>query len=265
VKIVLSGQKLLRVFKCEGDLQNIREWQIKEGNSDKDYVIYVTIRFYISVIFLGTFLPSGRIFYPLKPVAVFKKKTATDRIPEGGSSSVAVLVKFWTQEMFSKFCRNQKLSAIFRFLPEQFPYPEKISWVITYTMLSNNFIFVKILKLQFLPLFFKIVATFWKDSIFRADIFAKILLKYWRNFWCRNTRYSSLFRNVILLLFFNWSILWYKFTTNWKLQNIWKKHCLNYALRKTSTLEEINRKACKVERILHIVVQIVQIAICTEH
>jgi len=34
------------------------------------------------------------------------------------------------------------------------------------------------------------VAKFRKYSIFRTTIFAKLSLKYWRNFWCRNTTYN---------------------------------------------------------------------------
>jgi len=46
-----------------------------------------------------------------------------------------------------------KFSTIFRLLPELFPFPQKICWEITYTgtMPSDVFIFVNILKLQFLP------------------------------------------------------------------------------------------------------------------
>jgi len=46
-----------------------------------------------------------------------------------------------------------KFLATFRLLPELFPCPQKISWEISYTILSDIFIFVNILKLEFLPKF----------------------------------------------------------------------------------------------------------------
>jgi len=63
---------------------------------------------------------------------------------------------------------SAKLMAIFRLLPDLFLCP-KINWLqITYTMLSNIFIFAKILKLQFLPKTLEKVANFLKDYILGA-------------------------------------------------------------------------------------------------
>jgi len=53
-------------------------------------------------------------------------------------------MKFWISQNFNKFWQN------FRQYFASFPAPQKISWEITYNMLSGIFIFVNILKLQFL-------------------------------------------------------------------------------------------------------------------
>jgi len=45
------------------------------------------------------------------------------------------------------------------------------------------------------------VAKFWKDSIFRAEIFAKLSLKYRQNFRCRNTNFIALFTSLFTHLF----------------------------------------------------------------
>jgi len=87
---------------------------------------------------------------------------------------------------------SAKLSTIFCLLPEQFPClsKQKISWEITKTMLSNIFIFVNILKLQFLQNY-DYCGKIWEHSIIRAEICAKLLLKYRRNFRCRNSKYYT--------------------------------------------------------------------------
>jgi len=92
-------------------------------------------------------------------------------------TSVSALVKFGTHEIFPKFCLKfeQNFSQYFASFLSYFPFPppQKISGEITYTMLSDIFIFVRILKFQFA----KILAQFWKDEIF-AKLFPEILTKF---------------------------------------------------------------------------------------
>jgi len=56
--------------------------------------------------------------------------------------SVAILVKFWTPEIYPKFCRNfgRNFLKYFASSLNYFPAPKNISWEITWTiMLSNIF------------------------------------------------------------------------------------------------------------------------------
>jgi len=69
--------------------------------------------------------------------------------------------------------------AIFHFPSELFPCPpNKLVEKLHTTMLSDILIFVYKFEITIVADNFNIVARFWKDSIFRAEIFAKLSLKY---------------------------------------------------------------------------------------
>jgi len=55
---------------------------------------------------------------------------------------------------------------------------------------SSQHYLYRIISVEVLLKFWIFVAKFWKDSIFGVKIFAKLSLKYWRNFWCRNTNWA---------------------------------------------------------------------------
>jgi len=78
-----------------------------------------------------------------------------------------------------------KLSAMYRLFPELFPCPPQ-KLVKKLHMLSDMFIFVKIPQLQFLPKFWILWQNFERFKTVRAKIFAKLSLKFWLNFRCRN-------------------------------------------------------------------------------
>jgi len=65
-------------------------------------------------------------------------------------TSVAVLVKFWTHEIFPNFCLKfrQNFRRYFASFRSYFPAPQTISWAITFLryFLSDIFIFFLILK-----------------------------------------------------------------------------------------------------------------------
>jgi len=66
-----------------------------------------------------------------------------------------------------------KLLAIFRFLPEPYPCPQK-NYLRNYIYYALNiFIFVKKFEITIFAEILNIMAKFWKDSVFRAEIFAK--------------------------------------------------------------------------------------------
>jgi len=102
-----------------------------------------------------------------------------------------------------------KLLRIFRLVPEQFPCPpKKISRGITYTMLSNIFIFVKTLKLQFLPKFSILWKTFRKIQ--------SLGLKFLQNFFVKTLKLQFLPK---------FSILW---KTCGKIQSLGLKFLQNF-------------------------------------
>jgi len=57
-------------------------------------------------------------------------------------------------------------------------------------MLSDILILYQNFDISIFAEILNIVAKFRTDSIFRADIFAKLSLKYWRNFRCHNTTFG---------------------------------------------------------------------------
>jgi len=82
-----------------------------------------------------------------------------------------------------------KLSSIFRFLSELFPWPPK-KWVEKLHILcSLIFLFLSKFWNHNFGQIFEYCCKIRKDSIFRAAIFAKLSLKYWRNIRCRHTSY----------------------------------------------------------------------------
>jgi len=97
--------------------------------------------------------------------------------------SVAALVKFWTQETFSKCCQNIQphFRQYFASFLSNFSATKTISWEITYTVLSNIFIYLLIMKLQFLPKCWKLWQNFRKIQSFLGrnfrKTFAEILTK----------------------------------------------------------------------------------------
>jgi len=90
---------------------------------------------------------------------------------------------FWWNFEFTKF--SQYLAETFGKLPSPWAIcipTKEINREITHTMFYKISIFVNILKLIFFPKFWKMMQNFWKIQSFVAEIFAKLALKYWRNF-----------------------------------------------------------------------------------
>jgi len=66
-------------------------------------------------------------------------------------------------------------------------------------MLSRYFYIFQSFEITIIAKFFKNVAKYLKDSIFRAKISAKLSLKYSQNFRCRNTTWVLGYRLLLLV------------------------------------------------------------------
>jgi len=111
-----------------------------------------------------------------------------------------VFLQFWRNFELVKFPQN--------FCRQFWQYfasslnPKNISWEITYTILSNIFIFSNILKLKLLSKFWNVLQNCWRIQSLMPKLFAK--------FWCCNTKllvelwiscYSVSYVNTKLWLF----------------------------------------------------------------
>jgi len=102
-------------------------------------------------------------------------------------TSVAVLLKCSTPEIYPKFCQTFG-GTICNISPPSWTIslpPKNISWKIQ--MLSIIFIFWQNFEIFIFDKILKKLAKFLKDSIFRVESFVKLSVKYSRNFRCRDT------------------------------------------------------------------------------
>jgi len=92
---------------------------------------------------------------------------------------------WWNSEIFTKLC--SKLSAIFH-----------LFFYIYYAL--QCFHFCRIFEITIFAKILKNVLNFFKDSIFKAQIFAKLSLKYWWYYWCLNTKQHAAY-------FYFWNLI----------------------------------------------------------
>jgi len=104
-----------------------------------------------------------------------------------------LVLQFWWNFELPKFTQNFAKTlgeALGNILPPpwKMSMPQRnSSWEITYSMLSNIFIFDNIFKLEFLLKFYKLWQHFWKIQSLGLTFSRIFHVKYWRNFHCRNT------------------------------------------------------------------------------